>query len=426
MKKMNNTDIEILLGLTEILKNHKTYTGEDFRVYNALDRVFNEDRWITVHPHGKDEKGQPLLVKDGETNKDAIDRKFGDNKKSYKNEIVKLQNKREELKKEFANADFTRKKEILEENDNILKQLWDLRTKETTAKREKLLKQAGNYKKTLEKIVTKNQNVINSLAQVQKDLQIAEEKWIELGKLKNQLWDDYKKLEKSQTVSDVVLKEKETEYHKKVSEYFKQQELVNKLRLNKFANLNKILKTENGANIQIQTNTKSKDVAKILNDSYVLLNGIISNNILPKEPIKAVAKKGKTSAVIKGRSDFNPQSEVLEIAKDNDATDVAHEIMHWLEKKNETVLNNSLTFLEYRTQGEQPKKLKDITNINFRNNEIAKPDRFFDAYCGKIYNVAATEIMSMGLQQIFNNPLEFAKKDKEYMAFVISNLRGEI
>ena len=41
-KKMNNTDIEILLGLTEILKNHKTYTGEDYRVYNALDRVFNE------------------------------------------------------------------------------------------------------------------------------------------------------------------------------------------------------------------------------------------------------------------------------------------------------------------------------------------------------------------------------------------------
>jgi len=33
------------------------------------------DRWITVHPQGH-EKGQPLLVKDGESNKEAIDRKF--------------------------------------------------------------------------------------------------------------------------------------------------------------------------------------------------------------------------------------------------------------------------------------------------------------------------------------------------------------
>ena len=413
---MNKT-LALLKGLINILDAQTYYTGQDYRVYNMLDRVIN-DRWITVHPHGKDEKGQPLLVKDGETNEDAIERKFGNNKKSYKNEIVKLQNKREDLKKEFANADFTRKKEILEENDNILKQLWDLRTKETTEKRENLLKNAENYKKTLEQLVTKNQNTINSLAQVQKDIKEAEKKWIELGKLKAQLWDDYKKLEKSQNISSEILKGKEKEYHKKVSEYFKQQELVNNLRLNKFANINKILKTENGANIQIQTNTKSKDVAKILNDSYTLLNGIISNDVLPKEAIKAIAKKG--------RSDFNPETDFLEIAKDNDVTDVAHEIMHWLEKKNETVLNNSLTFLEYRTQGEQPQKLKDLTNIDFRSNEIAKPDRFFDAYCGKIYNVPATEIMSMGLQEIFKNPLEFSKKDKEYMAFVISNLRGEV
>ena len=417
---MNTKDLELLLGLTEILEGHTVFNSEDWKVYNALDRVFN-DRWITVHPHGKDEKGQPLLVRDGETNKDAIDRKYKDDKKSYQNEIVKLQNKREELKKEFVNADFTRKKEILQENDNILKQIWDFRTKETTEKRENLLKKAGDYKKTLEKSITKNQNVINSIVQVQKDLQKAEEKRNELGKLKYQLWDDYKKLEKSQTVSKEILKEKETEYHQKVSEYFKQQELVNNLRLNKFANISKVLKIKNGANIAIQTKTKSKEVAQVLNDSYSILNGIISNNVLPKEPIKAMAKKGKAE-----RSEFNPTTDFIEIAKENDVTDVAHEIMHWLEKKNETVLNNSLTFLEYRTQGEKPQKLKDLTKINFKDNEIAKPDKFFDAYCGKIYNSPATEIMSMGLQQIFKNPLEFAEKDKEYMSFVISNLRGEI
>ena len=37
---------------------------------------YMNDRWITVHPQGH-EKGQPLLVKEGESNKEAIDRKFG-------------------------------------------------------------------------------------------------------------------------------------------------------------------------------------------------------------------------------------------------------------------------------------------------------------------------------------------------------------
>ena len=46
---------------------------------------YMNDRWITVHPQGH-EKGQPLLVKDGESNKEAIDRKFSksDDKKEVK------------------------------------------------------------------------------------------------------------------------------------------------------------------------------------------------------------------------------------------------------------------------------------------------------------------------------------------------------
>lgn len=47
-------------------------------IYGLLE--FLNDKWITVHPHGEDSKGTPLLVKDGESAKEAIDRKFGENK----------------------------------------------------------------------------------------------------------------------------------------------------------------------------------------------------------------------------------------------------------------------------------------------------------------------------------------------------------
>ena len=40
-----------------------------------------DDHWITVKPHGSDSKGSHVLVKDGETPKQAIDRQFGQKNK---------------------------------------------------------------------------------------------------------------------------------------------------------------------------------------------------------------------------------------------------------------------------------------------------------------------------------------------------------
>lgn len=46
--------------------------------------VINNDKWITIHPNGEDGKGRHLLLKDGETPKEAIDRTYGDKKESKK------------------------------------------------------------------------------------------------------------------------------------------------------------------------------------------------------------------------------------------------------------------------------------------------------------------------------------------------------
>lgn len=48
--------------------------------YERANIVFNckveNDRWITIHPNGEDEKGRHLLLKDGESPKEAIDRVY--------------------------------------------------------------------------------------------------------------------------------------------------------------------------------------------------------------------------------------------------------------------------------------------------------------------------------------------------------------
>lgn len=69
-------DIEFLDGeFTHLaIVDNPRYEGANI-VFNAKNN--SDDRWITVHPHGDDGKGRPLLVKAGETNEQAIERKYG-------------------------------------------------------------------------------------------------------------------------------------------------------------------------------------------------------------------------------------------------------------------------------------------------------------------------------------------------------------
>lgn len=64
---MQSKDIELLLGLTEILENHKYFTGEDFKVYNALNQVLNDEEFERLHP--RDKEGKFAKVRSG--NKDS-------------------------------------------------------------------------------------------------------------------------------------------------------------------------------------------------------------------------------------------------------------------------------------------------------------------------------------------------------------------
>lgn len=86
---------------------------------------------------------------------------------------------------------------------------------------------------------------------------------------------------------------------------------------------------------------------------------------------------------------------------------------------------------------EKQESLKRLTGLNYKRDEVCKKDNFFNPYCGKLYDMfggknktfstaTASEIMSMGVQELFTNPKEFAKNDREYFDFVVANLRGEV
>ena len=106
---------------------------------------------------------------------------------------------------------------------------------------------------------------------------------------------------------------------------------------------------------------------------------------------------------------------------------MVHELGHWLEDRDGDVHAKALAFLKKRTKGEQAITLRKATgNPGYRANEMTKKDKFMDPYSGKQYSGGrATEIVSMGIEHFYSEPIEFATRDPSYFDFMYDLLRGE-
>jgi hypothetical protein len=112
-----------------------------------------------------------------------------------------------------------------------------------------------------------------------------------------------------------------------------------------------------------------------------------------------------------------------------DKADVhVHEIGHIIEQNDPYVADMVNMFLDYRVQDEKPVPLqKVLPGYGYDKWETGRKDhfdRYFDLngayYCGKNYETGSTEILSMGLQELYTNPAKFMQLDPEYAQFVIS------
>ena len=136
-----------------------------------------------------------------------------------------------------------------------------------------------------------------------------------------------------------------------------------------------------------------------------------------------------------GRSSQSPTStgSILNMSKSAGAKAIIHELGHSLEdtsnERHTTDANNvrkqANDFLSKRTKGERNQSLNSLTgNQNYGKGEVAKPDKFIDPYMGKIYKGGGTEIISMGLEQMWDNPAKFANEDPEYFDFILMTLEN--
>jgi len=115
-----------------------------------------------------------------------------------------------------------------------------------------------------------------------------------------------------------------------------------------------------------------------------------------------------------------------------DVKSFVHEIGHHVESTSKNGTKLARQFLKKRItrSGTADVKLADLNPI-YADDEIGNGDGFgklfgersIAAYCGKKY-ADATEIISMGIAELYDNPVHFARTDPDYFNFIISYLRG--
>jgi hypothetical protein len=115
----------------------------------------------------------------------------------------------------------------------------------------------------------------------------------------------------------------------------------------------------------------------------------------------------------------------LDNGDDKDEGTIVHEFGHCLEHQDRNARENSDVFYNYRTESEERRPLKEV-NSAYKDDEFYKKDEFFDPYCGKDYGeYGVSELISMGLQKLHTNPVQFAQEDGEYFDMIVCCLYGE-
>ena len=129
----------------------------------------------------------------------------------------------------------------------------------------------------------------------------------------------------------------------------------------------------------------------------------------------------KIERIRRGRASFD--NDISIHIKNYDSKGVIiHETGHYMEKHSPGVHKKVMDFYDKRTKGCPLEWL----GPGYEKHEMTRKDKFMSAYMGKDYKGEASEILSMGLEQMYWNPTKFATEDPEMFDFIFNLVRGII
>ena len=104
---------------------------------------------------------------------------------------------------------------------------------------------------------------------------------------------------------------------------------------------------------------------------------------------------------------------------------VWHELGHMMEHERDL---GDITHLyyRYRTQGEPTQQMSELDprRPGYQSEEEGKEGDFVDSYIGKIYVDGGTELISMGMQLLIEDPVRLITRDREYFEFLLGIIQS--
>lgn len=194
--------------------------------------------------------------------------------------------------------------------------------------------------------------------------------------------------------------------------------------------------------MQGQVKVRSESLMKAFSPD--LYNLAMSGNDLAKKYIHAsLLPEVSFSETTDDRAGYDSHTGTIWINPATSRPDVVmHEVTHGVEWKPTVIHEGGKTVIRYpvmekahaflmkRAGNEKPQRMKDLDPKNahrYRDDEMAYEDQWKEKggnpYSGKVSGGQSTEILTVGIQRFYRNPLLFLKQDPEYFTFVISTLR---
>lgn len=153
----------------------------------------------------------------------------------------------------------------------------------------------------------------------------------------------------------------------------------------------------------------------------------VSPDQLPKSGAELTVGTKRAGEKLATRAWYRSEAHLIELSqmgtKLTDAVNariLAHEFGHHLEETMPGWRKAANDFLSSRVVGEKPTKM----GAGYDKDEIAYEDKFRDHYVGKVYPAGHTEVLSMGVQYLYESPTKFAKSDPGYFDFMVNLLHG--
>ena len=177
----------------------------------------------------------------------------------------------------------------------------------------------------------------------------------------------------------------------------------------------------------------------------------IAAGITPESAAKALPASSNIYVNKKKRA-FSREGEGIFVSRDEDIRTIIHELGHQLEDNTPWIKNMVKKWMQERLDKGRKAledKLKKTTDPTKREGimqkllkytmrplnkiyktkqydswEVAFEDDFLDAYVGKVYERGSTEIVSMGLERMYHNPVQFQRSDPDHFDLMLRILKG--